>query len=231
MAPTVRESAGGILDSVTRLNRDWIIGAMLLLVGFERLGNRLFPDLVTIVPLLVGLGLLGLFFLTRSLGPLVAGGVISGLGLGILVATRGSPDFGAAGFLISLAGGFYLVWILGLMFERREVRWWPVVPGSVLLAAGAVVYAAGLGAQLLRIAVDWWPVVPIITGLYLLLSARLHARFAEEDETSQVPAVPASNAPPRPPDPAPRAPAGSHVPDKLRSTQIGGDSPGSVEHT
>ncbi len=213
------------------LNRDWIIGAMLLLVGFERLGNRLFPDLVTIVPLLVGLGLLGLFFLMRSLGPLVAGGVISGLGLGILVATRGSPDVGAAGFLISLAGGFYLAWILGLVFDVREVRWWPVVPGSLLLAAGAVVYTAGLGVQLLQVAVDWWPLVPIVTGLYLLLSARLRARFAEEDETSQVPAVSGAPTLPRPPDPAPRAPAGTHVPDKLRGTQIGGDSPGSVEHT
>lgn len=205
---------------------------MLLLVGFERLGNRLFPDFVTIVPLVVGLALLGLFFLTRSLGALVAGGVISGLGLGILVATRGSPDFGAAGFLISLAGGFYLVWVLGLMFERREVRWWPVVPGSLLLAAGAVVYAAGLGTQLLKVAVDWWPLVPIVTGLYLLLSARLHARFADEDETSTVPAVPSSPAVQRPPEPAaPRAPGSAHMPDKLRGTQIGGDSPGSVEHT
>jgi hypothetical protein len=217
---------------VARLNRDWIIGAMLVLVGFERLGNRLFPDVVTSVPLLVGLALLGLFFLTRSLGALVSGGVISGLGLGILVATRGSPDFGAAGFLISLAGGFYLVWILGLMFERSEVRWWPVVPGSLLLAAGAVVYAARLGEQLVGLAVDWWPLLPILSGLYLLLNARLRARLADEDETSQIPAVPGTpGAAPRPPDPAPRAPAGAHQPDRLRSTQVGGDSPGSVEHT
>jgi hypothetical protein len=216
---------------MSRLNRDWIIGAMLVLLGFERLGNRLFPDLVTSVPLLVGLALLGLFFLTRSLGALVAGGVISGLGLGILVATRGSPDFGAAGFLISLAGGFYLVWVLGLMFQRSEIRWWPVVPGSLLLAAGAVVYAAGLGEQLLQLAVDWWPLVPIITGIYLLLSARLRGHLGDDDETSEVPAVRGPLLTPHGPDPAPRAPSGAHLPDKLRSTQIGGDSPGSVEHT
>ena len=204
---------------------------MLLLVGFERLGNRLFPDLVTIVPLLVGLGLLGLFFLTRSLGPLVAGGVISGLGLGILVATRGSPDFGAAGFLISLAGGFYLV-----LDPRPDVR----AARSSLVARRAGKRAACRRRRGLR-GRPWRAVAPrrgrLVAGgadrdgLYLLLSARFHARFAEDDETSQVPATPGSNASPRPPDPPPRAPDGSHVPDKLRGTQIGGDSPGSVEHT
>ena len=219
---------------VGRLNRDWIAGAMLLLIGFVLLGNRLFPDLVSSVPLIIGLALLGLFLLTRSLGALVAGGVVTGLGVGILVATRGSPDFGAAGFLISLAGGFYLVWILGLLFERREVRWWPVVPGSLLLAAGAVVYALGWGEPLLQVAVDWWPVLPILMGAFLLLSARLRARSDEEDDTSAVPAVAAPAGAAHAggvADPPPHSPPGTHMPDNMRGGHVGGDAPGSVEHT
>ena len=174
---------------VSRLNRDWVAGVMLLLVGGLLLGNRLFPDLVPMVPLLVGLALLAFFLLARSMGALVAGGVTTGVGVGVLVATRGNPDFGAAGFLISLAGGFYLVWILGLLFEVPSVRWWPVVPGSLLLAAGAVVYAARLGEPLKNVAVDWWPVLPIAMGAYLLMAARFRSHAAVDDETSEVPAA------------------------------------------
>ncbi len=69
--------------SVNRINRDWVTGATLVVVGLLLLGNRLFPDLVPLVPLIVGLGLLGLFLLTRTVGSLTAGGVITGVGVGV----------------------------------------------------------------------------------------------------------------------------------------------------
>jgi hypothetical protein len=169
------------------LNRDSVGGAMLLVAGFLLLGERLFPNLVALVPLLIGLALLAVFLVTRSPNALVNGSVIAGIGVGVLVVKGGNPDIGATGFIVSLAGGFYLAWILGLIFDVPSVRWWPVVPGSILLALGAIVYTAHAGQSLVAFAVDWWPALLVIMGAYLLLHGRLRARPAEEEETSAVP--------------------------------------------
>jgi hypothetical protein len=234
------DRGGCILVAVGRLNRDWVAGAMLVLVGCFLLGVRLFPDLVPFVPLTVGLGLLVLFLATKSNGALVAGGIVTGLGLGILVATNGSPEVGAAGIFICLALGFFLIWVLGLMFGLSDVRWWPLVPGSLLLAAGVVAASLGLGPRLMGIAVDWWPLLLVIAGAYLLLHARLRGHLApEDDETSMVPAVGptigvigesrADVVQRGQPPVVPPRPEGAHHPDDYRSTAIGGDTPGSLE--
>ncbi len=221
-----------------RLSRDWVAGVMLLVVGLLLLGDRLFPDLVPIVPLALGLALLGVFLLGRSAGALVNGSVTVGIGVGVLVVKGGNPDFGAAGFIVSVAGGFYLAWVLGLVFEIPSVRWWPVVPGSLLLAIGAVVYTAKMGASLLQLAVDWWPGLLVAMGVYLLLHQRLRARLAADDETSAVPVgipgpPPGSGGVAHPVGGSPVAggqPGARPISD-ASGGQFGGDRPGSVERT
>jgi hypothetical protein len=207
---------------VNRLNRDWVAGVILVTVGLLLLGQRLVPALVPIVPLLPGLALLGMFLITRSVGALVNGCVLVGVGVGVLVVTNGTSDFGAAGFLVALAGGFYLIWILGLLFDVKSVRWWPVVPGSLLLALGAVVYTAKMGDPLLRFAVDWWPGLLIIVGAYMLLHARLRSRADVDEETSTVPVGTPSAA---------GSSGVAHPISEAGGGQFGGDRPGSVERT
>lgn len=230
-----------------RLSRDWVAGMMLLVVGLLLLGERLFPDLVPFVPLALGLALLGVFLLGRSAGALVNGSVTVGIGVGVLVVKGGNPDFGAAGFIISVAGGFYLAWVLGLIFNIPSVRWWPIVPGSLLLALGAVVYTAKMGKPLVDAAVDWWPALLAIMGVYLLFHARLRARLAVDDETSTIPtgvagglAVGSTGV--THPTPAVQPAAGAAHPSgapqptgrplsDATGGQFGGDRPGSVERT
>jgi hypothetical protein len=232
---------------VSRLNRDWVAGAMLLVVGFLLLGDRLYPELVPIAPLGLGLCLLAIFLVGRSAGALLDGSVSLGIGVGILVVRGGDADFGAAGFLISVSGGFYLAWVLGLLFNIREVRWWPVVPGSLFLAAGAAAYAAGMGRSLLRIAVDWWPALLVAMGAYLILGERLRTRSTPEEETSEVPSAippaggqhdrgtPAQPGPDAAPPGVPETPTPPAPPQQVRPEQplsaasggvIGGDPPG-----
>src|SRR3954453_5157668 len=112
---------GVILGHVGILHRDWIAGTMLVVAGLFILGNRLFPDLLPVMPLIVGLLLLALFFLTRSAWSAVAGSVLVGVGIGVLVVKGSDPDVGTGGFFVSLAGGFFLAWILGLMFNIRSL--------------------------------------------------------------------------------------------------------------
>jgi hypothetical protein len=175
---------GRILGPVERfLSRDWIAGAILIIVGLFLLAGRFLPGLDRLIPLFVGLGLLGVFFVTRSPGALIPGGIVTGVGVGILVAIQGDPQFGGAGFLLSLGGGFLLVSFLGALYQIPESRYWPLIPGSILVAIGALIFAAQLGSQVLRVAADWWPIVLVIVGAYLLIAARLRQADEAGDET------------------------------------------------
>lgn len=174
-----------------RLSRDWVAGGILLIVGGFLLALEHFPDVAFIIPLFIGLALLGAFLALRSPGLLTAGSVITGVGVGILTGAQGSPDFGGAGVLVSIGGGFLLLSLLGALFEVPSVRAWPLAPGFALVALGAVIYAAGSGRQMLDLATRWWPALLVAMGLYLLLAARLRlplyagrdARDAVSDET------------------------------------------------
>lgn len=158
---------------MTRISRDWVAGGILLIVGAFLLALEFLPDLAFLMPLLIGLALLGTFLLVRSPALLSAGGVITGVGVGILTAAQGSPDFGGAGVLASVGGGFLLVSLFGAMFGITAVRSWPLIPGLALIALGTVIYAAGLGEEMLDISARGWPVLLVVVGAYLLLAARL----------------------------------------------------------
>lgn len=158
---------------MARISRDWVAGGILLIVGAFLLALEFLPNLAFLMPLLVGLALLGIFLLVRSPALLSAGGVITGVGVGILTATQGSPDFGGAGVLMSVGGGFLLVWLFGAMFGIPAVRSWPLIPGLVLIALGTITYAAGFGEEMLDISARGWPILLVVVGGYLLVAARL----------------------------------------------------------
>ncbi len=160
---------------------------MLVVAGLFILGNRLFPDLLPIMPLIIGLLFLGLFFVTRSVGAVVSGSILVGVGIGILVVKGSDPDVGTGGFLISLAGGFFLAWVLGLLFNIRSLRWWPLAPGLILLVIGAIVTSGHMGKDLVSAAADWWPALLVLMGAFLLYRARSHHHVS--DETTAVPVV------------------------------------------
>ncbi len=158
---------------VQRISRDWVAGGILLIVGAFLLALEFLPDLALLMPLLIGLALLGAFLLVRSPSLLSAGGVITGVGVGILTAAQGSPDLGGAGVLASVGGGFLLVWLFGAMFRIHSVRSWPLIPGLALIALGALIYAAGFGEEMLDISARGWPLLLVVVGGYLLIAARL----------------------------------------------------------
>jgi hypothetical protein len=171
-----------------RVSRDFVAGGVLLIVGAYFVTVELLPEQAFLIPMVLGLILLGIFLLVRSPGLLGAGGVISGVGVGILVARQGSPDFGGAGVLISIGGGLLLVSILAAIFEVRSARAWPIAPGLAFITVGAVIYAAGLGRQALDFATRGWPVLLIAIGAYLLLAARLRLPLYAGDEEREKPA-------------------------------------------
>ncbi|MBA2255416.1 MAG: hypothetical protein H0W07_09910 [Chloroflexi bacterium] len=165
-------------------SRDWTAGALLLIVGSFFLAERLVPGLERFIPLLVGLGLIGLFLITRSAGALVPGGVLTGIGVGTIVATQPDSPYGGGAFLISTGAGFMVVSLLAAMYQLREARAWPLVPGSMLVAAGVIIIASNQGQVMLQFAQTWWPAVLLIVGAWVLVGAqrqRLRAHDAESE--------------------------------------------------
>ena len=94
---------------------------------------------------------LGLIFLiwgsaARSVGLLIPGGILSGIGLGVYLT--GGPlshlegEAEGAVFLLSFAAGWALITLLsGLICG--QTHWWPLIPGGIMAFIGGALLIGG----------------------------------------------------------------------------------------
>ncbi len=162
----------------TRQNRNrWMAGVALIGIG-----------LLLLVAQLVGGELLGRAFLlllggifvlwgllSRQIGLLIPGGILSGLGLGVLLITGPfhsleEADQGGV-FLLAFALGWGLISLLSLLLPGRAC-WWPLIPGGILALIGGGLLWGEAGRQVLEWVGQLWPVALIAGGLYLILWRR-----------------------------------------------------------
>ena len=151
-----------------RLSREWIGGAVLIVLGVLFLLGRFVPSFSLYVPLLVGLALLGFFLFTRHYGFLIPGCIVTGVGVGTLLEAGGGAGNDGALFLLSLAGGFLAIWVLGLLFRMPGNPVWPLIPATVLGLVGVAVLGSGVAQTVLQLLGDWWPLIPIVIGASIL---------------------------------------------------------------
>lgn len=144
-------------------------GVILVLIGLFFLLNNLFPGVVgRSFLLLVGVAFLLAYLLGgRNVGFLIPGSILSGLGLGALIASWLPGRESGGVVLLCLGLGFLAIWL----FERGQQ--WSLVPGGVLVVIGAVV-SAGLLVQ--GDVARWWPVVLVLVGLWVLFRRAQAAR-------------------------------------------------------
>jgi len=125
------------------------------------------------VLLAVGLTCLVAFVLTREYGWAVAAGIICGLGVGVILSTLYSDPQDGMVFMLSLAGGFAAVWVLGFVADPPENNPWPLVP-AVILAAVAISIVTEIPGL-----IDWViiaiAVVLVLFGLRAFRGARREA--------------------------------------------------------
>ena len=117
----------------------------------------------------IGLAFLVAFVWTRNYGFLVPGGIMTGLGLGIVIQNRAGGD--GAPVLLGLGLGFCSIYALDAVNRRTLRGWWPLIPGGVLTLVGLA--KASTTNSWLGVAAQWWPVALIVVGGYLLLRPRL----------------------------------------------------------
>lgn len=124
--------------------------------------------------LFLGIGFLGMFFWGRHYGWLVPGGILTGLGTGIVMASalQNVPDnYEAALFLVPFGLGFILIWVLDRLFTRVS-NWWPLIPGGIMVLVGVAVGIGGVALDVLGFVGKWWPAILILIGVWILFTMR-----------------------------------------------------------
>jgi hypothetical protein len=147
---------------------------VLILVGMAFLLANLVPALMAYGPLLIGMGLFVLFLVRRSYGWLVPASIVTGVGLGIFLATRLTEPAAGAAFLWSLGGGFIAIWLLGLLFRLPENHWWPLIPGGIIVLVGGAAAEFAFARDLLVLLGNWWPIILIGIGSLVLTQQYRH---------------------------------------------------------
>ena len=83
----------------------WIGGLILILIGAGLLANQYVPDIGRYAPLVVGLGLLIIFIVTRNAGALIGGAIVTGIGVGLLMDVQFPPSEGTSWIPLCLGLG------------------------------------------------------------------------------------------------------------------------------
>jgi hypothetical protein len=150
-----------------------------LVPGLLLIGLGLYLALVQVTAIggesivaLFGLGFLVAFAIARKYAYLVVGGIMTGLGTGIVVEER--VFSGGAPVVIGLGLGFLAIYVIDLVVNGAEARWWPVIPGGIITFVGGVAQAETVGYRFDQTYV--WPIVLIGIGVVILLTQVLRGR-------------------------------------------------------
>lgn len=150
----------------------WLPGVILIAVGVTLFAVQLLHLDGDVIVLVIGLVFATAYAGTRRYGLLIPAGILTGLGVGILL-----EDFGVQGepVVLGLGLGFLAIYGADLLPSgaRAPGRWWPLIPGAILtVIAGA---ESTFGAEGARVIEQGWPVLLVAAGAWLLLRGRTSA--------------------------------------------------------
>jgi hypothetical protein len=125
-----------------------VLGATLATIGAIVLLGFAVPDVERYTVLAVSAVLLVAFAVTREYGFAIPAGITGGIGTMVLLVTSGTidPTLTPAVVLLSIAGGFASIWLLGLAALPRTTHPWPLIPALILGLLGAAFAAREPGA-------------------------------------------------------------------------------------
>jgi hypothetical protein len=160
-------------------NNSWIGGLILIGIGALALVGQLAPNFFGEELGIYFVLALGLLFLVwgiaaRNIGPLIPGGILSGIGLGIILVEsvnlpEGMDDGGL--FMLAFALGWGLITLLSAVVTAKT-QWWPLIPGGIMALIGLAVLFGGAFMQMLQWMGFLWPVILIVLGLALIIGAQ-----------------------------------------------------------
>ena len=156
-------------------------GVVIVAIGLFLLAAQIVPDIGRWIVFGIGLAFLAAFLVKREYGFLIPGCIVSGVGIGIVLASALDDPWSGASVLFSISGGFFAIWVVSTLMHSADrnwpggdakdaanALWWPLIPSGILALIGLIVLAEdGFAADVLR----WWPLLIIGAGLIVLVSA------------------------------------------------------------
>jgi hypothetical protein len=166
--------------------RDTMLGGLvLILIGAVALISQLWPGLDRYLPLVVGLGLLAVFAISRSYLALVGAGIMTGLGVALLISgTFPQWDADGAAATLGLGSGFISVWLLSRLMGLKEHHWWPLIPGGILLTVGIALSLETAGMLSERALELIGPIVLLVIGGLIVAAAFIRNRGSSAGMTA-----------------------------------------------
>ncbi len=148
-------------------------GVVLVSVGLWMLvSNFTGWELGAALPLVLGLFFLAWGSVSRKVGFLIPGGILTGIGMGAVLLEgpfNGLEGEAAGGlFLLAFALGWALITLTSALFVRK-IAWWPLISGGIMAFIGGALLIGDPMTTVLEYAGQGWPIVLIAIGLYLIL--------------------------------------------------------------
>jgi|ERR1700693_2390045 len=161
-----------ISPNQTRRSRSFVGPVILIVIGLGALVSNLGGDwfAAAFVPLAIGIAFLAAYAASPKYGYLVPGGILIGIGAGLLAASLYRVTDTDTGAYAAIGGGigFLLIYALDFLVSASAARWWPVIPGSLMVMAGAGMVSGN--RELIRQLGLWSPVLLIALGVVILLA-------------------------------------------------------------
>ncbi len=160
-------------DSARKYIDRGAIGLVLVAIGLMALAGNIWPSNLWGMITLPALGVIFLVwgFLRPSAGPMIPGGILTGLGLGVVAQQTlflgANEEARGAVVVLGLALGFLAIMPLAILVEGHT-HWWPAIPGGILLVVSLALLAGPGGVTVLQALGYLWPVALIAVGGYLL---------------------------------------------------------------
>lgn len=155
-----------------RRSRSFVGPVILIVIGLGALVSNLGGDWFagSFVPLAIGFAFLVAYAASRRYGYLVPGGILTGIGMGLLAASLFRVANTDTGAYAAIGGGigFLMIYALDLLVSASADRWWPVIPGSLMVVAGTGLVSGN--QELIRQLGLWSPVLLIALGVAILLA-------------------------------------------------------------
>ncbi|HEV8671093.1 MAG TPA: hypothetical protein VGS01_10205 [Candidatus Limnocylindria bacterium] len=148
---------------------EWLPGVILIAIGVTLFAVQLLHLDADVIVLVIGLIFATAYVATRRYGLLIPAGILTGLGVGIVLedlGVRGEP------VPLGLGLGFLAIYAADRLTSGAQApgRWWPLIPGAILtiVAAGSSTFGNEVGQAIQQ----GWPILLIVAGAWLLLRRR-----------------------------------------------------------
>ena len=140
-------------------------GSLFIVLGLGLYGMQFMENMGESITLLLlgGLCIAGYLY-TRSAFLLIAGCLVTGLGIG----SFGERTWSVVGEFskLGLGIGFILIYVISLLWEKRA-HWWPLIPGIILLLLGFNAWRRFYSFLFSR----GWPLILVGIGVLILLGS------------------------------------------------------------